>query len=411
MALQVKKRKSKTKKTKTYVNVVERHYRLVNVVDHGKDPKTGKQRREHTYFAKEEYHIYGFDWTWTLEKAKERLKEHQAKEKVVRTNNRKVKAQQRIKEQKLVESAFLPEKTCREFELFLAKKVGFGNGKMPSRIDSHWKGAQKMIAAVSIEPVEYDDNPELFYQYIVDNAYSLSYLQKMLRIVNYWGYFVCKQRKQGYMPVQWPTGKWKERIADAYFDQRPNGLESAPLTPELLEKAKNNLLPQAYRWLFLSVWLGLRPSEIDILTEKNKSKKWDITKDERGVTILKVYQNKLVSLPRDKRWKSIPIIFPQQAEAIQIIKEGKFKRPLTKTIHLHISERHNNYGGRKGFMDLMIGNPKENKYGVGGQKFENVSQWLGHTTLDRSLRNYKNRNIINYDLPLVESKPQLKRVK
>lgn len=195
MALQVKKRQSKTKKTKTYTNVVERHYRLVNVVDHGKDPKTGKKRIDHTYFTKDEYHIYGFDWTWTLEKAKERLKEHQAKEKVIRTNNRKVKAQQRIKEQKLVESAFLPEKTCREFEVFLAKKVGFGKGRMPSRIDSHWKGAQKMIAAVATEPVDYDDNSELFYQYIVDNAYSLSYLQKMLRIVNYWGYFVCKCRR------------------------------------------------------------------------------------------------------------------------------------------------------------------------------------------------------------------------
>ncbi|MFZ4403324.1 MAG: hypothetical protein ACOYOK_04410, partial [Pseudobdellovibrionaceae bacterium] len=95
-------------------------------------------------------------------------------------------------------------------------------------------------------------------------------------------------------------------------------------------------------------------------------------------------------------------LFDQQAQALDMIKSGEFKRPLTKTIHLHISERHNNYGGRKGFMDLMLSL---------GQKFENISVWLGHTTLDRSLRNYKNKQIVNYDIPVKSGKPHLKRVK
>jgi hypothetical protein len=91
MALQVKKRASKTRSSKKKNSkVVERFYRLANVIDHGKDPKTGKANREYIYFRKEDYHIYGFDWTWTLEKAKARLKEVQASEKVERINNRKV---------------------------------------------------------------------------------------------------------------------------------------------------------------------------------------------------------------------------------------------------------------------------------------------------------------------------------
>lgn len=53
-------------------------------------------------------------------------------------------------------------------------------------------------------------------------------------------------------------------------------------------------------------------------------------------------------------------------------------------------------------MDLMLGL---------GQKFENVSVWLGHTTLDRSLRNYKNKQIVNYDIPVKSGRPHLKRVK
>jgi hypothetical protein len=36
---------------------------------------------------------------------------------------------------------------------------------------------------------------------------------------------------------------------------------------------------------------------------------------------------------------------------------------------------------------------------------------LSHTTRDRSLRNYKNNNKVNYDLLEVDGKPRLKRVK
>jgi hypothetical protein len=40
------------------------------------------------------------------------------------------------------------------------------------------------------------------------------------------------------------------------------------------------------------------------------------------------------------------------------------------------------YGGRKGFVDLMLS--KE-------QTFENISVWMGHSTLDRTWRSYKQR--------------------
>lgn len=392
MALQVKPRQHKD----------GRVYRLAVVIDHGKDKKTGKSNREYIYPKVAEYHTYGFDPMWPLQKARERLKQVQAQDKVERINNRKAKAQARIRERKLVDSAYLPEKLCREFEVFLSRKIGFGDGRLPSRIDSHWLGAQKMICEVQTEPKDYEEYSERFYQYVIKHKYSPSYLQKMLRIVNYWGYFVCRHQKQAFLPVRWPQGIWKERIADAYFDQRPHGLESAPLLPNELEKARSSLLTPAYNWLFISVWLGLRPSEIDALTDKKKMKNWRIEKDKQGITILRVYQPKLVSIEREKRWKGIPILFDQQVQALDFIKSGEFKRPLTKTIHLHISDRHNNYGGRKGFMDLMLSL---------GQKFENVSVWLGHTTLDRSLRNYKNKQIVNYDIPVKSGKPHLKRVK
>jgi hypothetical protein len=229
MALQVKKR----------IHADGRVYRLAVVVDHGKDPKTGKSKRDNFYPKVSEYHAYGFDPFWTITEAKERLKQVQAQDKVERINNRKAKAQARLRERALVDSAYLPEKMCREFETFLSRKVGFGDGRLPSRIDSHWKGAQKMIAEVQTEPKDYEEYSERFYQYVIKHKYSPSYLQKMLRIVNYWGYFVCKNQKQAFLPVRWPQGIWKERIADAYFDQRPYGLESAPLKPNELEKIRS----------------------------------------------------------------------------------------------------------------------------------------------------------------------------
>ena len=64
MALQVKPRKHKDPK---------RVYRLAVVIDHGKDKKTGKSKRDYLYPRPEEYHIYGFDPYWPLEKARERL--------------------------------------------------------------------------------------------------------------------------------------------------------------------------------------------------------------------------------------------------------------------------------------------------------------------------------------------------
>ena len=168
MALQVKPREHKD----------GRVYRLAVVIDHGKDKKTGKSNREYIYPKVAEYHTYGFDPMWPLEKARERLKQVQAQDKGERINNRKAKAQARIRERKLVDSEKKKKKLCREFEVFLSRKVGFGDGRLPSRIESHWLGAQKMISEVQTEPKDYEEYSEGFYQYVIKHKYSPSYLQK-----------------------------------------------------------------------------------------------------------------------------------------------------------------------------------------------------------------------------------------
>jgi len=59
-----------------------------------------------------------------------------------------------------------------------------------------------------------------------------------------------------------------------------------------------------------------------------------------------------------------------------------FKRPLMKTIRSHFGDDIDLYGGRKGFSDLML-----SKH----QTLENISVWMGHSTLDRTWRSYKSR--------------------
>jgi hypothetical protein len=102
----------------------------------------------------------------------------------------------------------------------------------------------------------------------------------------------------------------------------------------------------------LSIWLGLRPEEIDSLHDKSKFK-IEFLKDKK-ISVIKVYQSKLQSISRDRRWKLIPLIFPEQTKCLEIIESGEFKRPLHKTVRKYCGQGITLYGGRKGFVDLML---------------------------------------------------------
>ncbi len=127
------------------------------------------------------------------------------------------------------------------------------------------------------------------------------------------------------------------------------------------------------------VRFGLLPKEIDSL---HNPEKWKIETLPNGRKILWVFQTKIIALPVEDRWKPIPIIYPEQYFANRIIELGHFKRPLVKTIHKYFGKGTTTYGGRKGFSDLMLSK---------GQAFENISIWMGHSTLQRTWKSYKSR--------------------
>lgn len=241
---------------------------------------------------------------------------------------------------------------------------------------------QKILLTVQLDPIDWYDRMFRFYDYFYQRRFSISDISRLLRVTNLWGYFLSRKLGQTYLKIPMPSGKERERILQAYFQKKGRHVcESDPITPEQLEKIKPEINELNYNWLYLSVWLGLRPSEIDQLKDPLL---YQIKKTGENTAVLWVYQTKLISVDPRNRWKLIPIIFPGQSDAMRIIEQTKFKRPLNKTIRHYFGEHTTLYGGRKGFSDLMLRHQ---------QPLENISQWMGHSTIDRTWRNHNSRTV------------------
>jgi integrase len=154
---------------------------------------------------------------------------------------------------------------------------------------------------------------------------------------------------------------------------------SGPISPVALELKKGIIRTELYNWIYLSVWFGLRPKEVDNLHEENF---WRVEKLWNGRRVLWVYQTKVIALPEEDRWKPIPILYAQQEEGLNILNTNNFKRPWAKTVRFHFGKDVTLYGGRKGFTDLMLAK---------GHTIENISIWMGHSTINRTWKSYKNR--------------------
>ena len=94
---------------------------------------------------------------------------------------------------------------------------------------------------------------------------SVSYAHKVIRVLNLYGKFYAKTFNKFYEEIPKPTGEAAAKIHEALYDKNPRGLTSKPLTWKKLLNAKQKLSEENYNWLYLSLWLGLRPSEIKTL--------------------------------------------------------------------------------------------------------------------------------------------------
>lgn len=344
-----------------------------------------KKRRQKAV-PKEAYSVLGLRKSMTIDEARERCRRLN-KEK----SNEKwsaVRAANKLKELQLIESIHIPKDLAEEFQDWLIENHSI-NSKGRMKVLSHWKQVQKLLKTVQILPDQYYSKRRRIFRYFAKNQFSLDYSRKVIRILNQFGEFVCEYQGQFFKPVPKMTVHQANEIRDSYFASKTYQGESEILTPQILEKIKDNLKTEQYRWLYISVWTGLRPREIDLLKQGPSKEKYFILNqmiNDKMTPVLKVYQSKLVSVQREKRWKYIPLFHEKQRVILDYL-NSELKRPLNKTLKKLTKMQITCYGGRKGFASLMLDE---------GQDLEDISAWLGHSSIEMTWKVYRNKKRVNF---------------
>ena len=330
----------------------------------------------------------GFRAEWTVAEAKRHCSQLNKERSLLREKIRL--SAKRVTGLKTVDETLFPQDRIDEFQALLEEE-NFGSEKHLEKLKSHFQFIQAMCNKLRIQPVEYKESAKKIYKYFVGMKISPSYCTRILSLLNRWGRFVSRKSGLYFEDVPAPRGRELSAIADAQQTKRGTETDlgvrapSLPLSPETLQKAALKLIEAQHNWLLLSVWFGLRPGEVDLLADGRRYRvEFNLKKQ---VKVLHIYQSKLQSISEDKRWKAIPIIFPEQEACLKIIEDGNFKKPLHKTMRKHVGRGITLYGGRKGFVDLMLSR---------GQKIEDISMWLGHKDISTTWMGYKDRQEITF---------------
>ncbi len=292
----------------------------------------------------------------------------------------------RVERDRLHHSAFIPSENNEQFILWLGNNSS-GSEKHLERLKSHWATAKRIVIALKLPTEQYAPNAKQIYRYLATQEYSLDYTNKLIGMINRYGRFCSRLTSRFYEDIPHPKGHDREMINDQYFQSSSYYGPSEPLDPDLLESLRSGLSDQQYSWLAVSVWFGLRPSEIDSILLDRQQKCWRV--EEGDPEILWVYQAKLSSKPRAKRWKPIPVLFAEQRNLLTVLNTGQLQKPLSRKLKKLTGEQVTLYAGRKGFTDLMLAR---------GQRLEDIAQWLGHSSIEMTWSRYKDKNKVGFTL-------------
>lgn len=325
----------------------------------------------------------GFADSMNIAEAKSRGRQLNVQNQLKRQEEQLLKIADQQNQFQLRHDSVLPSEFVVEFErIFIRKKDSQTEQGLRKNTRGYtvWRASQRMIIAIGIEPSHWIYHSRQIYEYMISQKMSVRYAYSVLSLANLWGYFICHKMARPFLPVKPPRGFDRARLIEANCE-KVSGVTRASksISPNDVEKTKFHINQPNFNWLFISVWFGLRPKEIDGLHDPEL---WKVEILPAGRKILWVFQTKIIALPREDRWKPIPIIFEEQKFALRIIESGNFKRPLIKTMAKYFEKGTTAYAGRKGFSDLMLS--KE-------QSFENISVWMGHSTLQRTWKSYKSR--------------------
>lgn len=356
--------------------------------EHQKVKSNAKEKKRTWDIPKERWGKIGFHLCMSFQDAQARVKQLNCQIKIKRQEEHIFKYHEIDKKMRLKYDSMFPDEFVAEFEERFIRPWGILSKKQRKNRTTRrlvlWRAVQKLITTIHLEPTDWFYNTYEIYDYFYQQKLSLGYIQSILKLSNLWGYFISRKLSKPFNPIPHPKGYERQRLIEVYYQKKSARRPSSPITPNDLNIIKNKINQENFNWLFLSVWLGLRPMEIDLLKDDHM---WIIDNLPSNKKVLWVFQTKIIALPPEDRWKPIPIIFDEQFFALEIIKSKYFKRPLVKTIKYHISSNANLYGGRKGFVDLMLSR---------GQRLENISIWMGHSTLSRTWRSYKNKRVYHF---------------
>lgn len=328
----------------------------------------------------EEYQVFSINRKWAIDEARQQVKRLNQLNKI--ETHKKSRAARQASLLKIQSSLYISEALANKFQEHLIENILSGDIERmeKNKILSHWQASQKIINTLQLLPDQYGANAGRFVSQFVKQSVSPDYGVKLLKIINLFGEFCCQYQNQYYRPIKF-TRIQTQQIRDKYLSSKSYRGPSDRLTPELLEAKRSQLSDANYRWLYLSVWLGLRPAEINGLTDAKFGCKLEFDK-KRKVKFVQVYQAKLKSVAVEKRWKYIPLIFREQ-EVIEDYIKLPLKQPTNQTLRKLFGFTVRGYAGRKNFTDLMLDR---------GRKIEEISSWLGHATIETTWKFYKDRN-------------------
>jgi hypothetical protein len=317
---------------------------------------------------KADFRQYGLLPSMSIEEARARVKQlnletnHFAK-----AEAEKVRTLEQAQLTRQMGKRLFPEQLVRDFEEERLKpKFHFGGSNPEGKYKKalcRWRFVLKMLAKVDKVPSEWAKEPRVFYKYFTEQKVTAGYAVKCLAILNMWGYFISEKQGKAFLPVSPPRGYDRQVIEDKADEEGTQ--DSLALTPDMLESKKSELKPCFYQWLYITLWLGLRPVEVE--NEYKLS-----TKVVRGksIKVISVYQSKLMGVVKEKRWKHIPLLYPEQTKAVEFLEAKEWRKPYTPLLKEVFGERFFLYMGRKGFTEIMLEK---------GHRFETVADWLGHT--------------------------------
>lgn len=336
-------------------------------------------KRKQVAVPASDWHVLGLSRSMSIEQARARVKQINAQNSLSKVQHLAAAAAHR--QIQLINSIWLPQELASRFQeqLLLEYDPDGSRGLL-----WHWHTVQKLVVAAGLEPVAFAAHKQKLFAWMRQKRFSLDYSKKLLRVLNLFGAFACEERGQFYKQVQL-TAVEAQRLRDGHLDAG-GGQESEALTPEQVMGLAGQLKAEQVAWLEFAVWFGLRPKEVDGLGGPEGGK-WRVER-EGEVAVLCVYQPKLVAVAREQRWKYIPAFLPEQQKLVAKLKAGvELKRPLNKVLKRLLGKQITCYGGRKGFIDLMLDR---------GQKLEDVSAWLGHNSIEMSWKRYRNRKRVSF---------------